>query len=275
MPVWPNLTAQPAILGAHVQARVARAARRRLGARPATTARRRDAGHAHAAGQRAEQPDRLDADARRAAGHRSTTAAAPAPGSSPTRSTSGSGSARAPAAPSFLDIAEPDDRLIVVHSFSKSFLMTGWRLGWLVLPRGSSRRDRQADRVQHLVRAGVRAARAAWPALQTAPDDGAGAGAAHASLPRHAGRLACSDCPACRWRCRRAACTPSSASGGAERRFAGLRQAPGRRARPRAWRRAWPSATRRKAGCAGALRHATRRGSTTGWPGWQRALLSL
>ena len=27
-----------------------------------------------------------------------------------------------------------DDRLVVVHSFSKSFLMTGWRLGWLVLP---------------------------------------------------------------------------------------------------------------------------------------------
>ena len=38
------------------------------------------------------------------------------------------------AAPSFLDVAEPDDRLIVAHSFSKSFLMTGWRLGWLVLP---------------------------------------------------------------------------------------------------------------------------------------------
>ncbi|MDM0046435.1 pyridoxal phosphate-dependent aminotransferase [Variovorax dokdonensis] len=37
-------------------------------------------------------------------------------------------------APSFLDIASPDDRLVVVHSFSKSFLMTGWRLGWLVLP---------------------------------------------------------------------------------------------------------------------------------------------
>ena len=37
-------------------------------------------------------------------------------------------------APSFLDIAEPDDRLVVVHSFSKSFLMTGWRLGWMVLP---------------------------------------------------------------------------------------------------------------------------------------------
>ena len=39
------------------------------------------------------------------------------------------------AAPSFLDVAGDDDRLIVVHSFSKSFLMTGWRLGWMVLPR--------------------------------------------------------------------------------------------------------------------------------------------
>lgn len=39
-------------------------------------------------------------------------------------------------APSFLDIASPDDRLVVAHSFSKSLLMTGWRLGWLVLPPG-------------------------------------------------------------------------------------------------------------------------------------------
>ncbi len=37
-------------------------------------------------------------------------------------------------APSFLDVATPQDRLIVVHSFSKSFLMTGWRLGWMVVP---------------------------------------------------------------------------------------------------------------------------------------------
>ncbi len=37
-------------------------------------------------------------------------------------------------APSFLDVCTPQDRLVVVHSFSKSFLMTGWRLGWLVLP---------------------------------------------------------------------------------------------------------------------------------------------
>ncbi len=39
-----------------------------------------------------------------------------------------------PAAPSFLDIADADDRLVVAHSFSKTFLMTGWRLGWLVVP---------------------------------------------------------------------------------------------------------------------------------------------
>ncbi len=40
------------------------------------------------------------------------------------------------AAPSFLDIAVPEDRLVIAQSFSKTFLMTGWRLGWLVLPPG-------------------------------------------------------------------------------------------------------------------------------------------
>ena len=38
------------------------------------------------------------------------------------------------AAPSFLEVAEPEDRLIVINSFSKSWAMTGWRLGWLTLP---------------------------------------------------------------------------------------------------------------------------------------------
>ncbi|MEO8937141.1 MAG: pyridoxal phosphate-dependent aminotransferase [Burkholderiaceae bacterium] len=37
-------------------------------------------------------------------------------------------------APSFLDIATRDERVICVNSFSKSWLMTGWRLGWMVLP---------------------------------------------------------------------------------------------------------------------------------------------
>ena len=61
-----------------------------------------------------------------------TPAASPHEGGLPVRG----GPARAPAAASFLDIASPDDRLVVVNSFSKSFLMTGWRLGWLVLPSG-------------------------------------------------------------------------------------------------------------------------------------------
>lgn len=38
-------------------------------------------------------------------------------------------------APSFLDVARDDDRLFVVNSFSKSWAMTGWRLGWLVGPK--------------------------------------------------------------------------------------------------------------------------------------------
>jgi aspartate/methionine/tyrosine aminotransferase len=37
-------------------------------------------------------------------------------------------------APSFLDIAEPEDRVVGANTFSKSWLMTGWRLGWLVVP---------------------------------------------------------------------------------------------------------------------------------------------
>ena len=38
-------------------------------------------------------------------------------------------------APSFLDFAEAEDRLISANTFSKSWLMTGWRLGWLVVPQ--------------------------------------------------------------------------------------------------------------------------------------------
>jgi aspartate aminotransferase len=43
----------------------------------------------------------------------------------------------APAAPSLLDLAEPDDQVIVCNSFSKTWVMTGWRLGWLVVPAGT------------------------------------------------------------------------------------------------------------------------------------------
>jgi aspartate/methionine/tyrosine aminotransferase len=37
-------------------------------------------------------------------------------------------------APSFLEIAEPDDAVFVINSFSKPWAMTGWRIGWLVHP---------------------------------------------------------------------------------------------------------------------------------------------
>jgi aspartate aminotransferase len=37
-------------------------------------------------------------------------------------------------APSFVPLAEPEDRLIVINSFSKSWRMTGWRMGWFTAP---------------------------------------------------------------------------------------------------------------------------------------------
>ena len=56
------------------------------------------------------------------------------------------------AAPSLLDLAEPDDRVIVCNSFSKTWVMTGWRLGWLVLPAGT--RDAVTEIVE-VVHSGV------------------------------------------------------------------------------------------------------------------------
>jgi len=40
-------------------------------------------------------------------------------------------------APSFLDITNENDLLIVVNSFSKSWAMTGWRLGWMTIPKNT------------------------------------------------------------------------------------------------------------------------------------------
>jgi aspartate/methionine/tyrosine aminotransferase len=37
-------------------------------------------------------------------------------------------------APSFLDFADAADRVVSTNSFSKAWLMTGWRLGWIVAP---------------------------------------------------------------------------------------------------------------------------------------------
>jgi len=43
-------------------------------------------------------------------------------------------------APSFLDVAQPDDKLFIVNSFSKNWAMTGWRLGWLIAPAAAEQR---------------------------------------------------------------------------------------------------------------------------------------
>ncbi|MBL6616032.1 MAG: pyridoxal phosphate-dependent aminotransferase [Reyranella sp.] len=39
-----------------------------------------------------------------------------------------------PVAPSFLELAQPDDPVLVLNSFSKPWAMTGWRIGWLTHP---------------------------------------------------------------------------------------------------------------------------------------------
>jgi aspartate/methionine/tyrosine aminotransferase len=36
--------------------------------------------------------------------------------------------------PSFYDVAEPDDRVLFVNTFSKNWAMTGWRIGWISAP---------------------------------------------------------------------------------------------------------------------------------------------
>ena len=52
---------------------------------------------------------------------------------------------------------------IVVNSFSKYFSMTGWRLGWLVVPAAPAPRGRPADRQLHDLPARARPARRASP----------------------------------------------------------------------------------------------------------------
>ena len=54
-----------------------------------------------------------------------------------------------PAAPSVLDVAGPDDRVMVANSFSKAWAMTGWRLGWLVVPEGARERVTEIVEITH------------------------------------------------------------------------------------------------------------------------------
>ena len=131
-------------------------------------------------------------------------------------------------APSFLDVCSPQDRLIVVNSFSKSFLMTGWRLGWLVLPAALT------PQIGKLIEFNTSCA----PVFAARRDRGAGAHAGgHAryrgppeALPRHldaaaAGRTRCRIGRRARWHvCVFPACRC--------RRFVGHGQAPGIGGRP-------------------------------------------
>ena len=49
-------------------------------------------------------------------------------------------------AASIMDIASPEDRVLVVGSFSKAWAMTGFRIGWLVVPHDT--RDRFSELVE-------------------------------------------------------------------------------------------------------------------------------
>ena len=134
-PVWPNLTAQPLILGARVT---------RVALQPQAGAWRLDLARLLAAVTPATRVLMLNApgnptgwtltgaEQQALLDHCRRTGTWIVADEVYERLWYGDG----PAAPSFLDIAAPQDRLLVTHSFSKSFLMTGWRLGWLVLPAG-------------------------------------------------------------------------------------------------------------------------------------------
>jgi aspartate/methionine/tyrosine aminotransferase len=43
-----------------------------------------------------------------------------------------------PRTTSFLELMEPEERLIVTNTFSKNWSMTGWRVGWVVIPRSTA-----------------------------------------------------------------------------------------------------------------------------------------
>ena len=145
VPVWPNLTAQPVILGASVE-RVSLAVRG--GAWQLDMAALLDAVTPNTNVLLINAPNNPTgwtlsrAEQQAILAHCRRTGTWIVADEVYERVYFGPGTAGAPsfgdtsrlAAPSFLDIAAPDDRLVVAHSFSKSFLMTGWRLGWLVTP---------------------------------------------------------------------------------------------------------------------------------------------
>ena len=58
--------------------------------------------------------------------------------------------------PSILRKATRDDAVMVVHSFSKSYCMTGWRVGYLIARARPGRQGHAVERVHHFARAEFR-----------------------------------------------------------------------------------------------------------------------
>lgn len=169
------------------------------------------------------------------------------------------------AAPSFLDLASPDDRVVAVQSFSKSFLMTGWRLGWVVVPPDS------LDAIGKLIEfntscAPVFVQRGALEALRLSSS----------LVPALQQRmLACRnvlvgglrELPGSRLRRRKVACTLSSGSKACPTRWAS--RVSWSCATVLAWLPARRSGPRARAGCAGASPLGILSACFWGWSGWQ------
>jgi aspartate/methionine/tyrosine aminotransferase len=54
-----------------------------------------------------------------------------------------------PRTTSFLEITTPEDRLMVTNTFSKNWSMTGWRVGWVVLPQSAALAQAHENIVQY------------------------------------------------------------------------------------------------------------------------------
>ncbi len=74
------------------------------------------------------------------------------------------------AVPSILQLATRDDAVLVVHSFSKTYCMTGWRLGWMIARQDLARKCAQLNEFMVSCAAGF-VQKAAETALRDGEDE--------------------------------------------------------------------------------------------------------